>query len=104
MSDITRRCAPRNYRSRPGKRRTARFAVQALETDRELIRTLAHRLAEGGPTSISIRATVSQLIAAGGPPKGRILAALRRSPLADADLKISRERLAGRPQHSHESE
>lgn len=78
--------------------------VQGLETDQELIGTLARRLAEGGPASISLRATVSQLIAAGGPPKGRILTALRRSPLADADLQISRERLADRPQRSHESE
>jgi hypothetical protein len=78
--------------------------VQGLETDRELIRTLARRLAEGGPASISMRATVSQLIAAGGSPKGRILTALRRSPLADADLQISRERLTGRAQCSHQSE
>lgn len=80
-----------------------RFSVHGLETDRELIRTLARRLAEGGPASISMRATIGQLIAAGGSPKGRILAALRRSPLADADLQISRERLAGGPQRSHES-
>lgn len=103
MSDTMRRRAPRNYRSRPIKRGIARFVVQGLETDRELIRTLARRLAQGGPASISIRATVSQLIAAGGSPKGRILTALRRSPLADADLQISRERLAGRPQRSRES-
>jgi hypothetical protein len=104
MSDTIRRRTPRNCRSRPINRGMARFVVQGMETDRELIRTLARRLAEGGPASTPIRATVSQLIAAGGPPKGRILTALRRSPLADADLQISRERLAGRPQRSHESE
>lgn len=104
MSGATRRRAPRHHRSHPIKGGTARFAVQGLETDRELIRTLARRLAEGGPASISIRATVSQLITAGGSPKGRILTALRRSPLADADLQISRERLAGRRRRSHESE
>src|SRR5690606_28636838 len=76
---------------------------QGLKTDRELIRTLARRLAEVGPASVSMRATVSQLIAAGGSPKGRILMALRRSPLADADLQISRERLAGRAQRSHDA-
>jgi hypothetical protein len=105
MSDATRRQrAPPHHRSRPIKGGTARFTVQGLDTDRELIRTLARRLAEGGPASIFLRASVSQLIAAGGPPKGRILAALRRSPLADADLQISRERLTGRPQCSDESE
>lgn len=71
--------------------RRARFAVRGLETDRELIRTLAQRLAEGGPASIPLRAAVSQLVAAGAPPKGRILPALRRSPLADTEFQISRE-------------
>jgi hypothetical protein len=106
MSDATRqRRAPRRHRSRPIIRGgTASFAVQGLETDRELIRTLARRLAEGGPASINMRASVSQLIAAGAPQKGRILTALRRSPLADADLQISRERLAGRRMRSDESE
>lgn len=70
--------------------------MQGLETDRELIRTLARRLAKGGPASIPMRATVNLLVAAGAPLKGRILMALRRSPLADADLQISRERAAGR--------
>lgn len=37
------------------------------------------------------------------PPNRRVLTALRRSPLANADLQISRERLAGRPRRSHES-
>src|SRR5687768_1544210 len=96
MSDTAQRRALRNYRSRLNKRGIARFEVQGLETDRELIRTLARRLAEGGPASIPMRATVNQLVAAGAPSKGRILAALRRSPLADADLHISRERVAGR--------
>jgi hypothetical protein len=70
MSETIRRRTPRNYQSRPMKRGIARFVVQGLETDRELIKTLARRLAEGGPASIAIRATVSQLIVAGGPPKG----------------------------------
>lgn len=103
MSDTVQRRAPRNYRSRPNKRGIVRFEVQGLETDRELIRTLARRLAEGGPASASMRATVNQLVASGAPPKGRILTALRRSPLGNADLQIFREGLAGRPQCSHES-
>lgn len=97
MSDTTQRRSLRNYRSIPNKRGIARFEVNGLETDRELIRTLARRLAEGGPASIPMRATVNQLVAAGAPPKGRILTALRRSPLANAELQIFRERLADRP-------
>ena len=96
MTDTAQRRALRNYRSRLNKRGIARFEVQGLETDRELIRTLARRLAEGGPESIPMRATVNQLVAADAPSKGKILAALRRSPLADGDLQISRERTAGR--------
>lgn len=103
MSDTAQQRAPRNYRSRPNKRGIVRFEVQGLETDRELIRTLARRLAEGRPASIRMRATVNQLVATGAPLKGRILMALRRSPLADADLQISRERLTGRLQRSRES-
>lgn len=103
MSDSTQRRTPRNYRSRLNKRGIARFEVRGLETDRELIRTLARRLAEGGPASAPLRTTINQLVAAGAPPKGRILTALRRSPLANADLQISRERLTGRPRRSHES-
>jgi hypothetical protein len=100
MSDTTQR---RTLRSRLNRRGIARFEVQGLETDRELIRTVARRLAEGGPASVSMRATVNQLAAVGTPPKVRILTALRRSPLADNEFQISREHLAGRPQRSRKS-
>lgn len=103
MSDTAQRHALRNYRSRLNKRGVATFEVQGLEADRELIRALAPRLAEGGPASIPMRATVNQLVAAGAPLKGRILMALRRSPFADADLHISRERPTGGLQRSRES-
>src|SRR5687767_3891942 len=100
MSDTTQRGTLRNYRSRLNKRGIARFEVQGLETDRELIRMLARRLAEGRPASIPLRTTVNQLVGAGAPPKGRILTALRRSPLADPEFQISREHLAGQPHPS----
>jgi hypothetical protein len=88
--------AIQNYRSRLSARGMARFEVLGLEKDRGLIRSLARRLAEDGPDSNHIRATVSQTIAGGPTKKGGILAALRHSPLVGADLDLSRAREEGR--------
>lgn len=64
--------------------------------DRDLIRSLARRLAEDGPDASRLRAAVSQTIAGEPPKKGGILAALRRSPLVGADLDRNRPRDEGR--------
>jgi hypothetical protein len=87
MSNTAQKRALRNYRSRLSNRGIARFEVLGLEADRELIRALARRLAEGGADAVPMRATVNQLMASGSSKKGGILAALRRSPLADLELK-----------------
>ncbi|BCG97494.1 MULTISPECIES: hypothetical protein [unclassified Mesorhizobium] len=88
--------AIQNYRSRLSERGLARFEVLGRDADRDLIRSLARRLAEDGPDASSLRAAVSQTIA-GEPPKlGGILAALRRSPLVGADLDLSRPHEEGR--------
>jgi hypothetical protein len=92
----SQRRAIRNYRSRLSKRGLARFEVLGLNADRELIRSLARRLAEGGPDTERLRAVVSQTIAGEPPKKGGILAALRRSPLVGADLDLTRSREEGR--------
>jgi len=88
--------AIRNYRTRLSKRGLARFEVLGRDTDRDLIRSLARRLAEDGPEASRLRATVSQSIAGEPPNKGGILAALRRSPLVGADLDVTRPREEGR--------
>jgi transposase len=88
--------AVRNYRNRLSERGLARFEVLARDTDRELIRSLARRLAENGPEASRLRAAVSQTIAGEPPRKGSIMAALRRSPLVGADLDVTRPRDAGR--------
>ncbi|HTP92634.1 MAG TPA: hypothetical protein VMJ52_12910 [Xanthobacteraceae bacterium] len=88
--------AIQNYRSRLSKRGLARFEVLGLKSDRDLIRSLARRLAERGPESARIRATVNRTVSGGAPPKGGILAALRRSPLVGADLDLNRTREEGR--------
>nr|WP_203566285.1 hypothetical protein [Aurantimonas aggregata] len=74
----------------------ARFEVLGRDADRDLIRSLARRLAEDGPDASRLRAAVSQTIAGEPPKKGGILAALRRSPLVGADLDLSRPREEGR--------
>jgi hypothetical protein len=88
--------AIRNYRSRLSKRGLARFEVLGRDGDRDLIRSLARRLAEDGPEASQLRAAVSQTIAGEPPKKGGILAALRRSPMVGADLDLTRPREEGR--------
>lgn len=88
--------AIQNYRSRLSKRGLARFEVLGLDGDRDLIRSLARKLADKGPDAARIRATVSQTISDEPPKTGGILAALRRSPLVGADLNLSRPHIEGR--------
>ncbi|KAA0911151.1 hypothetical protein [Pusillimonas sp. ANT_WB101] len=85
------------YRTRLSERGLARFEVLGRDTDRELIRTLARRMAQDGPEASRLRAFVKQTIADEPKQKGGILAALRRSPLVDADLDLTRTRDTGRP-------
>jgi hypothetical protein len=94
--DNSQQRALKNYRSRLGERGLARFEVLGLTADRDLIRSLARRLAEDGPEASRLRTAVSQTIAGEPPKKGGILAALRRSPLVGADLDLTRPREEGR--------
>jgi hypothetical protein len=96
MGDTAQNRAIRNYRTRLTERGIARFEVLGLDADRDLIRTLAKRLADGGPDARRIRASVGRAIAGDKPRQGGILAALRRSPLVDADLELKRSKGTGR--------
>ncbi|HWK70101.1 MAG TPA: hypothetical protein VNS29_04590 [Burkholderiaceae bacterium] len=89
--------AIRNYRTRLSERGLARFEVLGRDTDRDLIRSLARRLAQDGPEASRLRAVVKRTIAGNSAQKGGILAALRRSPLVEADLDLTRVREEGRP-------
>jgi hypothetical protein len=93
---ISQKRAIQSYRSRLSERGLTRFEVLGRDVDRDLIRSLARRLAEEGPDASRLRAAVSQTIAGEPPKKGGILAALRRSPLVGADLDLSRPREEGR--------
>jgi hypothetical protein len=88
--------AIQNYRARLSERGLARFEVLGLDSDRDLIRSFARRLAEDGPGASRLRASVSQTISGEPPKKGGILAALRRSPMVGADLELTRPREKGR--------
>ena len=96
MANTAQKRALRNYRTRLVKRGMARFEVLGLDSDRDLIRSLAKRLAEDDPDALRIRAAVSRTIAGKPPRRGGILAALRRSPLVGAGLNLARSHETGR--------
>jgi hypothetical protein len=96
MGSTAQKRALRNYRSRLVKRGMARFEVMGLDADRDLIRSLAKRLAEDDPEAARIRAAVHQTVSGDPPKKGGILAALRRSPLVGSDLNLTRSHETGR--------
>jgi hypothetical protein len=96
MSTSSQRRALKNYRNRLGQRGLARFEVLGLSTDRDLIRSMARRLADNGPEAAELRASVHRKIVNEPLRKGGILAALRRSPLVEADLNLVRPRIPGR--------
>ena len=86
----------KNYRKRLTQRGMARFEVLALDTDRELIRSLAKRLTHADSETGRIRAAVRRTISGEQSKKGGILEALRRSPLVGAQLNLQRPVVAGR--------
>ncbi|WP_035696680.1 hypothetical protein [Bradyrhizobium liaoningense] len=96
MSNNAQKRAIENYRSRLTKRGIVRFELQALETDRDLIRTLARKLTDEGPEAGHLRRAVQQAVSGEPPKPGGILSALRRSPLVGADLDLTRPREEGR--------
>ena len=96
MSDSSQRRATDRYRRRLAERGMARFEVLGRDADRELIRSMARRLAEDGPQAERLRAAVRHGIADEPRRKGRILEALRRSPMVGEDTVPSRPFEPGR--------
>ena len=68
MSKSPQRRAIDNYRNRLTERGMARFEVIGRDDDRELIRSVAKRLAEGGADADRSRAAVNQSLS-GEPPE-----------------------------------
>ena len=96
MSKPSQRRAVANFRSRLDKQGLIRFEVTGRGADRDLVRTLARRLAEGGPESERLRGVVSRTLSGGPPKKGGILRALMASPLLGSELDLTRTREEGR--------
>ncbi len=96
MNSNAQKRALETYRSRLTERGIARFEIQALDTDRDLLRSLARKLTEDGPEAGQLRRSLQQAVTGGPPRTGGILAALRRSPLVGADIDLARPKERGR--------
>lgn len=88
--------ALKRYRERLRNAGLARFEVFGRAADRDLIRSLAKRLATDEDQGAQIRTTLRAVVSPTPPKKGGILDALRRSPLVGADLNLKRAPGAGR--------
>ncbi len=97
MKETSQSRAIRNYRGRLNEKGVSRFEVLTLDTDRDLIRSLAKRLIQNDGEAERIRAEVARSVS-GGPKKGGVFAALQRSPMAkgEADLDLQRPFDSGR--------
>ena len=85
-----------NFRHRLAEKGLVRFEVTGRDSDRELVRTVARRLAEGGPDSDRLRAAIRKNVSGEPPRKGGILKALLASPLIGSELDLTRPREEGR--------
>jgi hypothetical protein len=88
--------AIKNYRSRLAARGLTRFEVLGRAGDRELVRSVARCLADGGAGADRLRGAVKQVFSGEPPRKGGILKALLASPLIGSDLELTRPRERGR--------
>ncbi len=96
MSKPSQQRAVANFRNRLAEKGLVRFEVTGRDSDRELVRTLARRLAECGPDSDRLRSVVNRTIGNEPPTRGGILRALMASPLIGSELDLSRPREEGR--------
>jgi hypothetical protein len=90
MTDTSQQRALKNYRKRLDQQGVARFEVIGRKDDRDLIRTLAKRLAEKGSDASRLRVEINRSLAGPLGKKGGIYAALRRSPLVGLDVDLAR--------------
>lgn len=96
MSKSSQRRAVASFRARLTAQGLVRFEVTGRDADRDLVRVVARRLAEGGPDAERLRAVLDRTIGSEPPAKGGILRALMASPLVGSDLDLSRPRDEGR--------
>lgn len=91
MAEASQKRALKNYRKRLAERGLARFEVLGLQKDRELIRSLAKRLAKNDADAVRLRSAMRKSEKGSQSTKGNILAALLRSPLVGADVDFTRD-------------
>lgn len=96
MSSTSQNRALARYRRRLTEKGMARFEVLGHETDRELLRWVAKRLAANDSGAAQIRAALRDTAAGVQSKRGGILEALRQSPLVGANLDLRRPRIAAR--------
>ena len=96
MASTSQARALESYRKRLTKRGMARFEVLGLAADRDLVRSIARRLAENNPDAEEIRSAISQKVTTDTRRKGSILAMLRSAPTAARELNLIRERVVAR--------
>jgi len=90
MGETPQKRALKRYRRRLTDRGMARFEVLALSADRELIRSVARRLAGEGPEAVRFRTALRSTVSEEPSRKGGILNALRCSPLVGAGVHVAR--------------
>lgn len=95
MSNTPQRRAIKNYRKRLVQRGMVRFEIVGREADRDLLRSLAKRLAENDAEADRLRSVMTRSLG-GESRKGGILESLRRSPLVGAEVIPARPFEPGR--------
>ena len=96
MANPAQKRAIRTYRQRLSQQGLARFEVLGSDSDRDLIRSLAKRLARNDSEAARLRTELRRCLSDQPPARGGILAALRASPLVGAELDFTRENTSGR--------
>jgi hypothetical protein len=91
MTRLSQKRAVANDRRRLRERGMSRYEVRGLTADKELVRTVARRLAEGGEQAALLRSELQRQVCDRPTARGGILAALRRSPLVGAGIRIKRK-------------
>ncbi len=89
MSKSSQQRAPADVRDRLAKQGLVRFEVTGRDSERELVRALARRLAEGGPGSDRLRDAMKQSVGGETPQKSGILKEILASPLIRSELEIA---------------
>ena len=96
MSKASQRRTVAKHRRRLKSRGLSRYEVRGLTNDRELVRSIAKRLAADDAASAHLRLELGEALLGTTLRRGGILEALRRSPLVGAALEIKRSNSKGR--------